>query len=349
MNQNTLEYPIPEEISKTLVAMPKVELHVHLEGFVDFPFWQEMTQAQGSWSPDKAKEMEDHFNFVDFNQFLQCFGAVLHSFKGPDDFHRLTLMALEKLRNQGVQYVEMMMTPSFFLSQGIPFSDLMTAIDQAAKEAEGQGGPKMKLLFDGPRNFGVDVVKQNFALALQDPTGRVIGVGLGGDEAHFPARDFQEPFAWAKAEGLKLTCHAGEAAPESSIGEAIELLGAQRIGHGLGIIAKGPVEELIFKHNIGIDLCPHSNLATGVLPNLESHPLLEYLSRGYSISLNSDDPGFFKTHVLKEYQWAYAHQNIRLDHLCEISQRSVEQSFLEPSEKNRLKMDIRQFQIDLQD
>ena len=239
MKPTTPSYNLSEPTLKALIAMPKVELHVHLEGFVDLSFWQEMTEAQGSWTQDRAQEMKEKFAFQDFGQFLKCFGAVIFSFLNPDDFYRLTHKALSDLQSQGIRYAEVMLSPGFFVDRGIDFHEMMAEINRAASEVERQGGPEMKLIFDGPRNFGLAAVQQNFELAVQDKTNRVIGVGLGGDEANFPARDFQAPFAWAKSHGLKLTCHAGETAPESSIAEAIELLGAQRIGHGLGIELSG--------------------------------------------------------------------------------------------------------------
>jgi len=319
-----------------LLALPKVELHVHLEGFVDLAFWREMTQAQGTWSEERDQEMVKQFQFTNFGAFLKCFGAVIFSFTGPGDFYRLAKKALSQLKAQGIRYAEVMLSPSFFVNRGIDFFEMLAEIHRAAQESEQAMGPRIKLIFDGPRNFGLDAVQQTFELAAQDKTGLVIGVGLGGDEENFPARDFQTPFAWAKAEGLRATCHAGEAAGEDSIFDAITLLGAERIGHGLGITEGGAVQELVLEKNVGLDLCPHSNITTGVLADLKQHPLKDYLSRGFAVSLSSDDPGFFQTNLMKEYRWAAGTLGLTDTQILQICQHSIDQSFLSPPEKQAL-------------
>jgi len=321
---------------KRLLALPKVELHVHLEGFVDLAFWREMTKAQGTWTIQRDQEMVAHFGFTSFPAFLKCFGAVIFSFSDPGDFYRLTQRALNSLNTQGVRYAEVMLSPSFFVNRGIDFGEMLSEIHRATQEAETQGGPKIKLIFDGPRNFGLDAVWQTFKLAALDTTGLVIGVGLGGDEANFPARDFCEPFAWAKAQGLRATCHAGETSGESSIFDAVTLLGAERIGHALGITQGGAVESLILEKNIGLDLCPHSNVTTGVLTRLEDHPLADYINRGFELCLNSDDPGFFRTELMKEYLWAKDSLGLRWAQIHQICRNSINQSFLSSTDKQTL-------------
>lgn len=321
---------------KTIRDLPKVELHVHLEGFVDLPFWRAMTKAQGTWSEARDQEMAQKFAFQSFPLFLKCFGAVIFSFKTPGDFYLLAQKALADLKAQGVVYGELMFTPAFFVDRGIPFPEIMAEIDRAAKEAEREGGPRLALIFDGARNFGTQAVQHCFDLAAADRTGRVIGVGLGGDEAHFPARDFKDQFAWAKAQGFRLTCHAGEAAGEDSIAQAVGILGAERIGHALGLTPGGRVEELVLEKGVALDLCPHSNLTTGVLASLDQHPFLAYRERGHKVSLNSDDPGFFQTNLLKEYLWASEALGLSPQDLGSLGQAALDQSFLPEPEKRRL-------------
>ncbi|OGH04285.1 MAG: hypothetical protein A2600_11085 [Candidatus Lambdaproteobacteria bacterium RIFOXYD1_FULL_56_27] len=337
--------PVAPALAQSIRALPKVELHVHLEGFVDLSFWRAMTQAQGTWTEQRDLEMAQKFGFQSFPLFLKCFGAVIFSFMTPGDFYLLTQKALADLKSQGVVYGELMFTPAFFVDRGINFPEIMAEIDRAAKEAEREGGPKLALIFDGARNFGTQAVQHCFDLAAADPTGRVIGVGLGGDEVHFPAQDFVAQFAWAKAQGFRLTCHAGEAAGEDSIAQAVELLGAERIGHALGLTPGGPVEELVLSKGVALDLCPHSNLTTGVLADLNRHPFLAYRQRGHKVSLNSDDPGFFKTSLLKEYLWAAESLGLTLEDLTALSLAALDQSFLAAPEKRRFQEKLTSAQL----
>lgn len=312
-----------------IAALPKAELHVHLEGFMDLTSWRAMTERQGTWTPERQTEMEAHFAFKTFPFFLKCFGAVIFSFTSPEDFYDLTKKALSDLAAQGVVYAEVMLTPAFFVDRGIDFAEMMGEIDRAAKE---EPSVEMKLIFDGARNFGPEAVAHNFKLAAQDPTGRVIGVGLGGDEANFPARLFKEQFDWARAQGFRATCHAGEAAGEESIIEAVEVLGAERLGHALGIRPGSRAEELILARQLTLDLCPHSNQVTGVCLDLNEHPLPDYLARGYRVTLNSDDPGFFRSDLLTEYAWAQE-RGLSADQLKGLAAQSFQGSFLEPALK----------------
>ncbi|MDT8446937.1 MAG: adenosine deaminase [bacterium] len=314
-----------------LKALPKAELHVHLEGFMDLEAWAQMTQRQASWTPQRQLEMEGHFAFKTFPFFLKCFGAVIFSFEGPEDFYQLTQRALSQLIEQGVVYAEVMLTPAFFVNRGIDFFDLMAEIHRAAKEVADR--IELKLIFDGARNFGPESVAQNFKLAAQDRTGLVIGAGLGGDEANFPARLFKDQFDWAKAQGLRLTCHAGEAAGEGSMIEAVELLGADRLGHALGLVPGSRAEALVLERQVTLDLCPHSNLTTGVISSLKVHPLPSYLLRGYRVTLNSDDPGFFGSNLLDQYFWAAEDLGLDWEVLKGLARSSFEGSFLSPAQR----------------
>ena len=324
-----------------LIKLPKFELHVHLEGFVDLTFWEEMVKAQGTWTSERAQAMQAHFAFKSFPLFLKCFGAVIYSFLSPADFYRLARYAAERLKAQGVVYAEVMMTPPFFVNRGIDFFEMMAEVDRGFTSVEIEGGPQIKLIFDGARNFGNAEVRHCFELAAQDKTGRVIGVGLGGDEVNFPARDFVDEFKWAQAQGLHLTCHAGEAAGAQSIMEAVQLLGAERLGHALGIEAGSALEEEILKNSVALDLCPHSNLTTGVLATLDQHPLEAYLARGHRVSLSSDDPGFFRTDLIKELSWAWGLGGETL--VKQVNQSALLASFMPPAQKTRWATEIAQF------
>lgn len=319
-----------------LRQLPKVELHVHLEGFVDTDFLFDMLMRNNSTKSLDKSELVSLFEFKDFQGFINTFKTVVDCFKGPEDFYLLTKKALESQAKEGVVYTETYFTPIFYTKKGVDYNEIMIAINEAAKEAEKKHGIKMKLIFDAVRNFGQESVQEVFEMAANDPTGRVIAVGIGGDEAKFPAQAFIDQFAWAQANGLSAVCHAGETAGEQSMLDAVELLNARRLGHALGIKKGSRIEEVIQTQNIALELCPTSNIKTGQIQSLKDHPFASYLEEGYQISLNSDDPGFFGTSILTEFQkMGELHQFQAADY-CQLSKRAVDSSFLNGTEKQKI-------------
>lgn len=358
--------------------LPKVELHVHLEGTVTPEFWSNLVKhrsllqrfvfQQNSFRnnqssifqkiafhlnsiksyyqnqflkspflcPFSITHLKKRYNYRYFSDFLDTYGDILRSFNSEDDLKQLVKNYLHDAAAQNVRYCEMMFTPWFFEKMGFDFFDLMFAIDEGAKSVEQKCNIQMKLLFDGPRNFGNEVVKEVFDSALKDPTGRVIGVGLGGDEKNFPAKWFKDEFDFAKANGLKLIAHAGETDGEQSMTDAIEYLQVSRLGHGLGVKENSRLESLILKHPITIDACPNSNIATGSLDDIKKHPLKEYLRRGYPVTINSDDPALFKTSLTKEFETAKNILGLNNQELIQLSKNAVSGSFLSNEDKRKL-------------
>ena len=212
----------------------------------------------------------------------------------------------------------------------------MSEIDRAAKEIEADHDIEFKLIFDGPRNFGEEVVMDVFKMASEDKTGRVIGVGLGGDEKNYPPALFENCFNFARSQGLKTIAHAGETAGEQSMNDAINLLHASRLGHAIGISEGSELESLILDREITLDLCPWSNVATRVINQIEDHPMLDYLNRGLPITLNSDDPGLFFSSLTKEFETMVSLYNISAIQLGQLTKNAIDGSFMDINKKQSL-------------
>jgi adenosine deaminase len=322
-------------------ALPKVELHVHLEGTVTPLFWKHLLNKHQLQHPVPGlPDLEQRFRYKSFNDFLALFRDVIYSFKTPEDFYDLTRLFLQSAVEQNIRHCEVMLTPWFVVQQGIDYQELMAEIDRAAREVEATAAITMKLILDGPRNFGKEVVKEVFEMAARDKTGRVIGVGLGGDEKNYPAKWYADEFKYAQAEGLATVAHAGETAGEQSMLDAIMYLNPSRLGHCLGIPRSSRLEQLIFSRGITLDLCPWSNVATGVIDSIEKHPMYDYLRRGYPITLNSDDPGMFGNRLLKEYKTMADLHPVSIDQLGTLAKNAVNGAFLSNGRKLELAREI---------
>jgi adenosine deaminase len=184
------------------------------------------------------------------------------------------------------------------------------------------------------RNLGEAAAFEDLALAERSRAYRVVGVGLGGDERNFPARDFKATFARARQMGLRTTAHAGEAAGAESIVDAVELLGAERIGHGIAARGDRSVMELLRTHSVVVDACPTSNVVTGAVRNRRAHPLYEFLSEGLTVTLSSDDPAFFGASLVDEYV-ALAEQGFPAVELSHLARNGFKASFASDEQKQK--------------
>lgn len=324
-----------------ILALPKVELHVHLEGTVTPAFWKKLLEKHAeSEAVASLASLEQRFRYDSFEHFLHVYRDVIFSFKAADDFYELTRHYLQMAVDQGIRYSEVMMTPWFLVKQGIDFHEMMAEIDRAASEMEAKHPIEMKLIFDGPRNFGKEVVRKVFEMAVSDRTGRVIAVGLGGDEKNYPAPWYREAFDYARAQGLGTIAHAGETAGEQSMLETIQHLKVSRMGHCLGIPQRSELERLIQEREITLDLCPWSNVSTAVIERIEDHPMGDYLAREYPITLNSDDPGMFGNSLLKEYHCLADLHHPSIEQWGRLARHAVQGSFLPGEKKDRLNREI---------
>lgn len=330
--------------SDFIKKIPKAELHVHLEGTVLPATWKRLVQKHDIQELYSVVEkVDDRYIYKTFNEFLMVFKDILLSFRSAEDFYEITKDYLAGAVKQNIRYCEVMMTPWFVLPQGIEYDDMMWEIDRAANEIEALHDIEMRLILDGPRQFRKEVVKEVFDMAVNDKTGRVIGVGLGGDEENHPAHGYVEEFDYARSHGLKTIAHAGETAGEKSMLETIQHLKVSRIGHCLGIPESSELERLIFENNVTLDLNPWSNVRTNVIGSIEEHPMKIYLDRGYPITLNSDDPGVFGNSQLKEFQTIVDIHKIDKTQLGSISKNAVIGSFMDQAKKTRLLDEIDQF------
>jgi adenosine deaminase len=285
-----------------LRGLPKAELHVHLEGTVKPQTLRRIARRNGASLPAKVEQL---FRCTDFQSFLSSFTRVAKLLYQPQDFADIAAEYLAASAEQGVKHVELFFSPAT-VRHFHPAADLVgivEAIHGACQAARRTTGISAILIFDMVRNLGEAAALADVRLAERCTSLGVVGIGLGGDERNFPARDFLKPFQRAAAAGLRRTAHAGEAAGSQSVQDAVEILGAERIGHGLSAAADDALLGRIIERGIAIDCCLTSNEITGAVAG-RSHPLKDFMARGVCVTLNSDDPAFFKASLLDEYQRA---------------------------------------------
>jgi adenosine deaminase len=285
--------------------IPKVHLHCHLEGSLRPSTFLELADKHGVplryRQDDTGVDRSDPYRFKDFEEFLLIFAAVGRSLRDPQDYARLAGEFVEDALAQGVIYGELFVSPSVwtFFNPKLDVRETMEAIVGELRSAQPRA--TFKLLPDLTRNFGASSAMET-ARAMAGMTDLdVIGVSLGGDEVRFPAELFVDAFAYARARGLHCVAHAGEAAGPQSVRDAVELLRAERIGHGIRALEDRRSVELLATRGVALEICPTSNRLTGTVLSGHPQPYVDFDRSGCIVTIDCDDPAIFHTSIEREY------------------------------------------------
>jgi adenosine deaminase len=281
-----------------LVSLPKTDLHLHFQGAVRISTLRDLASKYGRDLPPGLEG--DRYTWRDFFDFLTQYGVVAGSLREPDDYRRVALEICEDQAEQGVRYAEVTLsTVGQALQTGDWHGPVAAALD-GFDEGFDRFGVRCRLVLDHPRGFPIEYAQQLLDTALAYRDRGVVGLGLAGPEAQSGA-PVAAVFERAIAEGLHSLPHAGEAMGPESIREALELLGAERLGHGFRILEDDDLVDEVSERRIPLEVCPTSNAVLGFVASIDQHPLPKLLERGLVVTLNSDDPAMFASPVIGEY------------------------------------------------
>jgi adenosine deaminase/aminodeoxyfutalosine deaminase len=309
-------------ILNLVVAWPKAEVHLHLEGAVEIETLRELAAARGLPPPPT-----DLYDYTDFGGFLKAFKIVCDYLAGPAEYETVTRKLLGRLRQQGVVYAEIYVAAGVLLWQQKPLEAIFDGIEAGYQRARADGGPEARWIFDATRQFGAEAAMEMTRRAVPLRDRGVIGIGIGGDEERGAPELFREVYAYARAQGLRLTAHAGETAGPESIWGALRALGAERIGHGLAAAGDARLIEHLAEKQVPVDICLSSNLRTGAVRAIEEHPLRGFLDAGLLVSLSTDDPAMFGTDLAGEYLLAHEGLGLSIGELRRLAANSFRASF----------------------
>lgn len=282
-------------------SMPKVELHLHLEGAAPPSFIAGLA-AEKSINLRGVFDDRGGYAFDDFPHFLQVYEAATSVLKSPEDYARLVLAVLEQQAEEGVIYTETFLSPDFCGGGDVSaWRDYVAAMDEAAQTAESRFGTVLKGVVTCIRHFGPDKARAAALCAAETRGDFIVGFGIAGDETMGRPKDFAWSFDLAREAELHLTAHAGEWGGPVSVREAIDDLGVTRIGHGVRAIEDPALVDQLAERGIVLEVCPGSNIALGLYPTWRSHPVARLREAGVKITLSTDDPPFFHTRLGREY------------------------------------------------
>jgi adenosine deaminase len=329
---------------------PKVELHRHLPGAVRFESWLAIIQQQepvlAEQSPARLKKLVTVDRQTTLKEFLSCFQYINLCFTSYENIQRITYEAIQDAAKEGIIYLELRFGPTRLgQSASISTEEAIRAID-AGRNAACQDFPISVGLIAGlSRELGVETCEQETKKILPLCGNILQGIDLLGDEKAFPARWFAEIFCdFQRIKNFGITAHAGEADEASSVWDAIQLLGATRIGHGIHAIDDPSVLALIKKQDITLEVCPTSNVHTGAVSTLREHPLPVLFRSGVRTVINTDDPAVSQINLLHELSLANHTLGLTLPEIYKMQYYAIEAAFCSPAIKKKIKAQLQSFQ-----
>ncbi|MEZ5759982.1 MAG: adenosine deaminase [Paracoccaceae bacterium] len=282
-------------------TLPKIELHLHLEGAAPPAFIRGLA-AEKKMDISGVFDARGDYSYTDFWHFLKVYEAATETLRTPRDYYRLTRAVLEESAASGVIYSETFLSPDFCGGRDLgAWREYLHAIREAAEEAERQDGITLRGIVTPIRHFGPEKAKETAICAAETAGDWIVGFGLAGDEKVGKPRDFAWAFDAAREAGLRLTCHAGEWGGPDSVRDAIRDLGVERIGHGVRAIEDLALVDELAERGTVLEVCPGSNIALGLYPGWRQHPIGQLFDRGVKVTVSTDDPPFFHTTMVREY------------------------------------------------
>jgi aminodeoxyfutalosine deaminase len=333
------------EMERFIAGLPKAELHVHHVGYASARIVGELAERHPGVVPSDPEALRKFFEFRDFAHFVEVYLAVVDLIRTPEDVRTLTYEVGRDMAAQNLRYAELTCTPYTSVAappdgQGITIEAYTEAIEDARVAIERDFGLVLRWIYDIPGESGLPAADATLDYVLNHAPDALLALGLGGPEIGVPRPQFQRHFDAARAAGFLSLPHAGETTGPQTIWDALDVLGASRIGHGVSAAQDPELLAHLAERQIVLEVCPSSNLATRAVASLEEHPLPTFVAAGVPVTINSDDPPMFATDLNTEY--AVAADLLGLDQagVARLAQAAVAASYAPPEVATALEREI---------
>jgi aminodeoxyfutalosine deaminase len=340
------------ELIEFIQALPKAEIHIHLEGSIEPETVLQMAERNkllDTLPSTDVSELRGWFTFTGFPDFMKIYFTMLDILRTPDDFSLVTYQLGADMAKQNILYREVTLTPYIhlcFMEKGLTIQDVLEGLERGRQQARDEFGVEIRWVFDIPRVLSYRINDDDsyhpepaektleFALAGQDHG--VVGLGLGGYEVGTPPEDFEGVFVQAKLAGLLSVPHAGETVGPESVWGVVRELQADRIGHGVRAIEDPKLLELLVDYQIPLEVSPTSNIQLHVYESIEEHPFKKLDDMGIPVTINSDDPPLFNSNLSQEYLLVAEAFGYSPEDLARLARRAFSVSGVELYVKEKL-------------
>ncbi len=316
-------------------ALPKAELHVHIEGtFEPSQIFEFAKRNNMTLDYPNVAALVDAYKFTDLQSFLNVYYAAMAVLHTQRDFEELTTAYLWRAQAQGVKHAEIFFDPQAHLERGLTFETILNGLWSALQRSEADFGITTALIMCFLRDQTEESAMATLELALPHRD-RIIGVGLDSAELGNPPSKFQAVFDRARANGFLTVAHAGEEGPPEYVWEALDVLKVSRVDHGVRSMEDPKLVDHLAKTQIPLTVCPLSNVRLRVVHRMQDHPLKRMLEAGLRVTVNSDDPAYFGGYVADNYRAVFDALKLTDEDLVQLARNSFESSFIDDASKQR--------------
>ncbi|MFF3557229.1 adenosine deaminase [Streptomyces tsukubensis] len=320
------------------LPLPKAELHLHIEGTLEPELAFALADRNGVTLPYRdTEELRRAYLFDDLQSFLDLYYGLMTVLRTADDFAELTDAYLARAAAQGVRHAEIFFDPQAHTARGVPLGTVVEGLGRALDAAPGRYGISTRLIMCFLRDLPAESAMETLR-AAEPYLDRITGIGLDSAEVGHPPAKFKEVYEAAAALGLRRVAHAGEEGPASYIREALDVLGVERIDHGLRCLEDGELVDRLVRERMPLTLCPLSNVRLRAVDTLEAHPLPRMMAAGLLCTVNSDDPAYFGGYVGDTFHAVREALGLGPEELRELARNSFEASFLDDDEERRAEL-----------
>jgi adenosine deaminase len=316
-----------------LAEVPKAEIHIHIEAVLSIGSIRKLYQKHYGKVMNRQQE-KDLFSYDDLDGFIKAFLTVQDLFDSVEDFSCVFGDLAKYLVKNGVVYCEAFFAPSAFLKKGFDYKEMVSLFSEEISRIKKEHNITVKLLLDVSRTFGCENAMKNYELLKLYPCKDIIGIGLGGSESKGPAKEFEPVFTEAHKDGLHAVAHAGEDTGPESVWDSINFLHAERIGHGISSIQDPKLIDYLIQSRLPLEVCITSNVFTKkYVKKTEDHPIKKMFDDGVFVTVNTDDPVFFRTTLLEEYWKCYSILHFSMSEIRQLIYNSFNATFMDENGK----------------
>ncbi|GKU25740.1 adenosine deaminase [Clostridium folliculivorans] len=327
-----------------LLSLPKIHLHCHLDGSVRPNTMLELMKQDGYMGKDKKEEFINKIAVLDktvsLEEYLKKFEIPISVMQSKENLKRIAYELIEDCNSENIKYIEIRFAPWFHCKNGLAMEDVIQAVIDGANEGKAKFDVEFNLIICLLRHESYEVNKEQLYAAKKFLGSKVVAIDLAGDEQKYPADQFVELFDKAKSLGFHITIHAGETGNFENIDKSIELLHAERIGHGTAAIKSEKTMKILLDKNIPLEVCVTSNYNTGIVDRIIDHPIYKYIKKNLIVTVNTDNNTVSNTTLTNEYIKIISNFRLTDSEVINTIENAISFAFCDEGTKDKLRQKL---------
>lgn len=336
-----VQVSLTPEMETLIAAIPKVELHIHIEGTLEPELVFELAKRNNVVLPfESADDLRKAYQFKDLQSFLDLYYQACAVLQTKQDFYDMTMAYMRRSHEDNLAHAEIFVDPQSHTCRGVPLEVVLDGMTEALRDSHKEMGMTHGIIVSILRHLdagsGMELIESTLAYIEKNPDSPIIGIGLDSSELGHPPSKFIEAFAKAREHGLKVCAHAGEEGPASYIVDALDLLKVDRVDHGVRCLEDAALVERLVRDQTPLTVCPHSNVKLCVFENMKEHNIRELLQKGLCASIHSDDPSYFSGYISDNFRSVVHALDLQYHEIVQLAKNAINASFLDDAGKAAL-------------